>query len=393
MTDSVESLYAAHGPDRGAIYWVFLTVCSVLILLLPLIHVDVSVGAPGIVRPKQERFVVRSNVDGNVKEVKVRENQVVKAGENLVLLESRQMQGAIDYNRLQQSDARNDIADLERASKTADSLALGVRAAEGSADQMREAAPVELRSPIYRRQYDALRSQLEASYVSETKIHQETVRLGELYVKGLIPRRDLDQARADEARVRGDRAQLLRQTTSGWQVERLEKQAKITELKNVERQLLEQQKLYSVTASTAGTVMGVGALTAGQFVPSGNKVCEISPSGPEMVEAFLLPKDIGFVRGGQRARVQIDAFPYAEWGTLDGTVTDVSADLVEVGQVGLFKVQVELQSSRLHSGEGATVRIHKGMTANVRFVVARRTLWQLLYQRTSAWLDPEAKNT
>jgi hemolysin D len=45
---------------------------------------------------------------------------------------------------------------------------------------------------------------------------------------------------------------------------------------------------------------------------------------------MILNKDIGFVRPGQPATVKVDAFPFARYGTLDGTVTKISADAVDM---------------------------------------------------------------
>ena len=71
--------------------------------------------------------------------------------------------------------------------------------------------------------------------------------------------------------------------------------------------------------------------TVGQVVTSGQALLTIvPPEAPLEVEAMILNKDIGFVRSGQPAVVKVDAFPFTRYGTIDGSVTKISADAVDM---------------------------------------------------------------
>ena len=87
----------------------------------------------------------------------------------------------------------------------------------------------------------------------------------------------------------------------------------------------------------------------------------------------------------------MDAFPYSEWGTLKGHVRDVSQDFVQLGQQVAFKAVVDLDSTQLRSASGAAVDLRRGMTINARFILKKRTLFNLLYSKMSESLDPSAK--
>ena len=45
---------------------------------------------------------------------------------------------------------------------------------------------------------------------------------------------------------------------------------------------------------------------------------------------MILNKDIGFVQAGQPAVVKVEAFPFTRYGTIDGIVTKVSSDAVDM---------------------------------------------------------------
>ena len=90
------------------------------------------------------------------------------------------------------------------------------------------------------------------------------------------------------------------------------------------------------------------------------------------------------------AKIQVDAFNYNEWGMLEGKVESVSSDyVVDSSNNYLFKVRVRLDKNYLtddrthHQGY-----IKKGMTAVVRFMVTKKSLFDLLYQSMDSWVNP-----
>ena len=71
--------------------------------------------------------------------------------------------------------------------------------------------------------------------------------------------------------------------------------------------------------------------TVGQVVSSGQALLTIvPPDAPLEIEAMILNKDIGFVHTDQPAVVKVEAFPFTRYGTIDGTVTKISADAVDM---------------------------------------------------------------
>jgi hemolysin D len=84
-------------------------------------------------------------------------------------------------------------------------------------------------------------------------------------------------------------------------------------------------------APIAGIVQQFAVTTVGQVVTSGQALMTIVPlDAPLEIEALILNKDIGFVRVGQQAVVKVEAFPFTRYGTLDGTVTKISPDAIDM---------------------------------------------------------------
>src|SRR5262249_46100321 len=84
-------------------------------------------------------------------------------------------------------------------------------------------------------------------------------------------------------------------------------------------------------APVSGVGQQLAVTTLGQAVNSGQALMTIVPlDAPIEIEAMIQNRDIGFVAAGQPAVVKIDAFPFTRYGTLEGTVTRVSSDAVDM---------------------------------------------------------------
>lgn len=90
------------------------------------------------------------------------------------------------------------------------------------------------------------------------------------------------------------------------------------------------QERAQIRAPISGIVQQMSVTTIGQVVAGGQPLLTIVPLDiPLEVEAFVLNKDIGFVREGQRVVVKIDAFPFVRYGSIEGQIRRISREAVE----------------------------------------------------------------
>ena len=115
----------------------------------------------------------------------------------------------------------------------------------------------------------------------------------------------------------------------------------------------------------------------------------ISPDQDLLVECYLSPADIGFIRDSMNVRFQFDAFNYNQWGLGKGKVMDVSNDIITRNEQPVFKVRCTLDTRELKLKNGYRGKLKKGMTLTARFQVTKRSLFQLLYDKVDDWLNPK----
>jgi multidrug efflux pump subunit AcrA (membrane-fusion protein) len=101
-----------------------------------------------------------------------------------------------------------------------------------------------------------------------------------------------------------------------------------------DRQQLEQVTFdlskTAITATASGTITRLNLRNAGQTVRSGEEIAQIVPKDASLViEAAVLPSDIGSLKVGQPVQMLVSACPYPDYGTLKATVSRISQDTIK----------------------------------------------------------------
>ncbi len=93
--------------------------------------------------------------------------------------------------------------------------------------------------------------------------------------------------------------------------------------------------LLQIRAPVDGTVEQLQVHTVGGTVEPAQPLLTIVPLDDALVaEAQVENRDIGFVRVGQPVAIKVEAFPFTEYGVLQGTVTSVGRDGVAMPNAG-----------------------------------------------------------
>jgi adhesin transport system membrane fusion protein len=125
-----------------------------------------------------------------------------------------------------------------------------------------------------------------------------------------------------------------------------------------------------------GVVNDVQVTTIGGFVQAGQKVMEVVPLGDKLlVETRVKPRDIAFIKVGDKALVKVTAYDFSIYGGLQGRVAQVSADSIydEVEKEAYFNVIVETDRNYL-TFEGRQLPITPGMMCDTEIITGRKSV-------------------
>lgn len=133
-----------------------------------------------------------------------------------------------------------------------------------------------------------------------------------------------------------------------------------------------------VRAPVDGVVQDLRYRTIGGVVDPGAVLMNVVPIDGRMhAEVRVLPTDVGFVKKGEAVRVKIGTYDFVRYGTIDGTVSVVSAfNSLDERQNPYFKVIITLD--RNFVGDDKTKSIEPGMTVQADIVTDSQSVLRYL---------------
>lgn len=342
----------------------------------------------GYLSPQAGIVQIPASRSGRVKQVFVREGDHVAAGAPLVVLSGEtgsMATGAVLGAQLDEIDlqiaaarSRESAAEANLSSDAA-RLANQIRAGRSQLallqtrldDQNQYLAIAEDQQERFQRLADT-------GYSSRLQLNQAKQQV--LSARGLVNdlRRQLYVQRAQNEDLEGQAAAAPNRRKDATAAAR----AELSQLQQKRLDLLAARSFVEV-APVAGTVSSLQA-EPGQLPPQGMPLASLMPDGSALQAELLVPsRAIGFIKVGDEARLQIDAFPFQRFGFLEGRVTGVSRSVLEPGQFlapvpikeAVYRVRVDLARDFI-TAYGVRQPLRPGMSLNAVIVIERKRLWQ-----------------
>ncbi len=341
-------------------------------IALPFIYVDVSVQSRGLVRTVAEKNELRSLVSGTLAQVAVQENQSVQKGETLFTLVSEISDSKQRLTQALQAEKQMCMADLQKL--TASNLA---------------ASPsLALASPLYTQQYNQFRFVLLEKKNQLQKATLDLERHQKLHQQKVIATTELEDKQFAYNKLQAECQTLVQTQRSQWQADWQKYRLELAELTAQLRQLAQEKTSYTIKAPVSGSVQQLSGKYAGSFVQAGEVLGIVSPDSNLVAECYVSPRDMGLLKKQMQVKFQIDAFNYNEWGMVSGTIVDIANDYRIIDNQPIFRVRCQLNKQTLQLKNGYQAHLKKGMTLQARFIVTKRSLFQLLYDTADDWLNP-----
>ncbi|MEQ5778409.1 HlyD family type I secretion periplasmic adaptor subunit [Thalassospira sp. NFXS8] len=395
--------------------WALLCVIALFVISMiswaAIAEVDEVTRGSGKIIPSQDLQKVQTMHGGMIKDLLVHEGQRVHRGDLLLVLDTTASQS--EYNQLEQKQFALQ-AQIERL--TAEIQGTDLQFSQG----LTQSAPAvtltqqrlfkgrqsELASELAvleQQKQQKIKEQREAE--SEFNTASEGLVLSQseidmiqpLVERGIEPKLSLIQLQRTHAELLG------KQQTSQIRIERLNlalgeiaerfktmhetfRKDALQELSKVTADLAELEQSLPAYASKVdrseirspvdGIVNQILKTTLGGVAQPGEALVEIVPINDDfLVEAHIKPADIGFLHPGQRVKVKLTAYDFARYGSLDGELTTIGADAIELPETKepVYPVVVRV-FSRLTDGGGNDLEIVPGMIAEINILTGSKTV-------------------
>lgn len=386
--------------------------CLAFVTWAAFTHVEEVAMAEGEIIPQGAVKTVQHLEGGLVEEVLVREGELVEPGQALLKLSPAQAEADLEQARAREITLLLKSERLRAFSegRTPDfSFANGYSAliADNTAIYNGQVRARDDSRSVLSAQLDQKRSDLKVLEGQQGALRQQVVSLEkimgmkeELVGKGLISRVNYLDSKRETARLEGELARTIGQTSTARDAihemeQRLVDQQStlikqnmdelgqsVAELAQVQEsigRLEDRVKRLAVTSPVRGYVKGLTVHNPGAVIQPGGPVCDIVPVEQEMkVEAKVLPRDVGHLKMGQKVKVKVTAFDFARYGAVTGELSGISAtSFLNEKNEPYFKAQVTLDQNYVGAEPGRYV-VTPGMTVQAEIITGDKTLLQYL---------------
>jgi multidrug efflux pump subunit AcrA (membrane-fusion protein) len=130
----------------------------------------------------------------------------------------------------------------------------------------------------------------------------------------------------------------------------------------------------TVKSQITGIVSKVNVSNTGQVVQSGATLAEIVPEDDVLkINANIMPKDIAYVRQGQKAKLGFTAYDIAIYGQIEGKVSKIAANTTTIEDGGSFYLAIiEVDASEIKNKND--IILQPGMIADISIIGEERTV-------------------
>jgi HlyD family secretion protein len=382
--------------------------------------------APGSVVVESNVKKVQHPTGGVVGEVRVRDGDLVKAGDIVVRLDETVVKAslAIVVKTLNGLWAR--AARLEAEQRGLDTIRFpsmlldraddpdvkDVMASESKLFEVRvngrtgQKAQLRERVTQLNEEIAGLTAQERAKDREISLVEKELVGVRDLYDKHLVQISRLTTLERDQARLSGERAQYIASraqakgkiTETELQIIQVDKDMvsevskdlretndKIGEF--VERKVTAEDQLrrVDIRAPQAGMVLQSTVHTVGGVITAGDAIMMIVPQADDLsVEAKVNPQDIDKLQIGQKTLLRLSAFNQRTTPELNGKVTRVSADVTSDQRTGqsYYTIRVSMPPEEI-ARLGSDNKLIPGMPVEAFVQTGDRTMFSYLMKPLS----------
>ncbi len=343
--------------------------CGAALTLAAITKYNVTVRTAATVRPTGELRIVQAATEGTVKSIAVKENTVVKQGDEIATIDNSrlqtqksQLQGKIRQSQTQLVQIAAQISNLDSQRLAESSLMNGTIASAQAdlslnqrdyknkqvttqADLQQAQAALEL-ARAEMKQYQQLAS---SGAIAQLQIKEKEEAFKAALAKVQSARATINPSSAQVAIATARIAQERAKGESTLAVLNKEREKLQSAQAEIENQLrhdvkelqqigIELSKTF-ILAPDAGTILKLDLRNPGQVLKPGESIAQIAPSNARMVvKARVMAQDIGKVRlckqeqvldcSEGKAQLRVSAYPYPDYGILQGAVRAISPDAI-----------------------------------------------------------------
>lgn len=370
-----------HEKHSGMLW----TIGAISLLLVAFIvwawfsNVDEVTRGQGSIIPSSKEQIIQSLDPGILAQMLVKEGDVVEKGQTLAQLDATRSQAH--------------FKEMENKVDALRATAARLRAeAYGTPLQFDTRTPEELRlreTAAYQARMRALNEGIGGLKQGKALLDREIAITAPMVQKGVVSEVEVLRLRRPSNELAIQLAERRNKFRADANTELIRVEADLAQSSETMVVRKDPVDRASIKAPLRGIVKNIKINTVGGVVTAGQEIMEIVPlEGNLLVEAYVRPQDVAFIRPDAHALVKLSAYDYAIYGGLNGVVTLISPDTLQDNRRtselkmnpdgSYYRIIIKTENNTLKDKTGKDLPIIPGMVATVDIKTGQKTVFQYL---------------
>ncbi len=391
------------------IIWTLVGVSTFGIVYVTFASVDETVQTLGKLEPKGKTIKVKVPLGGVIKDILVEEGQLVERDQVLLKLDTTaivanlkalnrvksQINADISLSKIQLGEDEN-VKKLTsnqkiRLSSLNKEYSSRINAARSSVEQIKfqkESINEKIKS---QKEILAIREQIlldlkdliEIGGLSRVKYLKEKQEVIQLRGMILSSKSEFNRISA----VLSEAENKLENTIAANKIDFSTKiEENVKQIAQIDKQISEAKltlNYQSIQSPVDGLVFDLKPEAPGYVVNSNRPILKIVPTDDIVARIFISNKDIAFIKKNQKVKIRVDAYPFNEFGELEGLIESIGSDVLEPDEnynYYRFPVTVKIEEPFIiHKGK--RLPLITGMSLQANIVLRQRPVISIFTKR------------
>lgn len=349
----------------GFIYFLFFLIFT-LILWVYFFKVDLVINATGVVRPNKTISNIVNVNPGIINAVNYKEGKQVKAGELLYKVNTDELE--IQNETLINSRDKEEI-ELINLKKFEKSIRESKNLfTENEIEFYNRYVSYQLKKEQLKMEYEQANNRylqeksLGLNFTTKSTLNELKSKL--VYANIEFKKNDSDVMYAVKSEI-------------------IERENDLLKLNNQIKEINRTIELSNVKAPINGTIQVIKNYNVGDYINSGEQVLKVIPEGTKYkMDIAVDNKDISQIKIGQKVKYRFLAFPYKEYGVMEGKIVNISKDIISNDEGNTtYRVEGDIPDIKLNNKKGKEGIIKSGMLSEIRIVSKRKKILSIILEK------------
>lgn len=275
LNNTVESHIVKHNKKNSFLFVITFAALLIAFISLPFIYIDIYTTSRGTIIPQEKKLTLYSPISGKISFFNIEENQKIKKGDTLLIIDHNILKERENLNTIQSSENALYLSDLNNLINKNYSL---------------------VKSEQYKKELLKHQQELYNLDIIIKNTQVDFDRKNHLFKKEVISKSEFEESELELNKIKNDRINLIKQTELSWQKEYTQLSQSNKSIYSNQKQLKEEENNYIIISPIDGELVNMQGFHKGSGIAAGNPIVEISPDKSIIVETYVNPSEIGYLK-------------------------------------------------------------------------------------------------